>query len=75
MMHIPVRRMCLIFEMANLEFKFEDYVTKYIWEQELATSLKFLTLKKDKSLAQKDELSLLFEIIANFCYSHLKLAS
>ncbi|XP_071029665.1 calcium-responsive transcription factor-like [Oncorhynchus clarkii lewisi] len=40
--------------MAYLEFKFEDEITKYIREQELATSLKFVILGKDKSFGQKD---------------------
>ncbi|CAB1350355.1 unnamed protein product [Coregonus sp. 'balchen'] len=40
--------------MAHLEFKFEDEITKYIREQELATSLKFVTLSKDKSFGKKD---------------------
>ncbi|XP_029579509.1 uncharacterized protein LOC115168188 [Salmo trutta] len=40
--------------MAFLEFKFEDEITKYIREQELATSLKFVTLRKDNSFGQKD---------------------
>ncbi|XP_041720342.1 uncharacterized protein LOC121551692 isoform X1 [Coregonus clupeaformis] len=40
--------------MAYLEFKFEDQITKYIREQELDTSLKFITLRKDKHFGQKD---------------------
>ncbi|XP_038838743.1 uncharacterized protein LOC120036335 isoform X2 [Salvelinus namaycush] len=40
--------------MAYHEFKFEDQITKYIREQELETSLKFITLRKDKSFGQKD---------------------
>ncbi|KAL1007798.1 hypothetical protein UPYG_G00091730 [Umbra pygmaea] len=40
--------------MAYLEFKSEDQVTKYIREQELATSQKFVILNKDKSFGQKD---------------------
>jgi hypothetical protein len=44
--------------MAYLEFKFEDEITKYIREQELETSLKFITLRKDKSFGQKGKLSL-----------------
>ncbi|CAB1350351.1 unnamed protein product [Coregonus sp. 'balchen'] len=40
--------------MAYLEFKFEDQITKYIREQELETSLKFITLRKDKHFGQKD---------------------
>ncbi|XP_071031309.1 calcium-responsive transcription factor-like [Oncorhynchus clarkii lewisi] len=40
--------------MAYLEFKFEDEIIKYIREQELATSLKFVILGKDKSFGQKD---------------------
>eukprot|EP00063_Salmo_salar_P066842 XP_014041677.1 PREDICTED: uncharacterized protein LOC106594817 [Salmo salar] len=40
--------------MAYLEFKFEDEITKYIREQELVTSLKFVTLGKDKSFGQTD---------------------